>query len=74
MMKEEYSFEELVAELGSAFLCVETGIEPNYSNSASYLKGWSDFFRENRKQTILQACSMAQKAVEFVLEKTKVGA
>lgn len=68
MMEEQYSYEELVAELGSAFLCVETKVEPDYENSASYLKGWSEFFKNNRKQTILQACSQAQKAVSYILE------
>jgi len=69
MIKEEYSFEELIAEIGSAFLCVETGIEPNYENSASYLRGWSNYFKNNRKQTILQACSQAQKAVEYIASR-----
>lgn len=70
IVEEKYSFEELIAEIGSAFLCVETGVEPNYENSASYIKGWSEFFRNNRKQTILQACSQANKAVEFVIKNS----
>lgn len=38
----DYSREELVAEMGSAFLCAEAGIESTLDNSAAYLKGWLD--------------------------------
>jgi antirestriction protein ArdC len=38
----DYSREELVAELGSLFLCAEAGIESTLDNSAAYLKGWLD--------------------------------
>src|SRR6201987_1671271 len=38
---ESYSKEELVAEMGSAFLCGMSGIErETIPNSAAYLKGW----------------------------------
>ena len=38
---DEYSKEELVAELGSAFLCVEAGIDNSQiENSAAYIQGW----------------------------------
>jgi antirestriction protein ArdC len=38
----DYSRGELVAELGSLFLCAEAGIESTLDNSAAYLKGWLD--------------------------------
>ena len=39
--QESYSKEELIAEIGSAFLCNHCGVESNgsFSNSVSYIKG-----------------------------------
>ena len=36
-----YSFEEMVAEMGAAYLCAEAGISPAViDNQASYIAGW----------------------------------
>ena len=41
-----YTREELVAEMGAAFLCAEAGIEdPTIDNSAAYIAGWLSFLR-----------------------------
>jgi antirestriction protein ArdC len=66
--KERYSYEELVAEIGSAFLMAEAGLKVQYENTTAYLQGWSKFLRENKK-AILQASSDAKKAVEYILQK-----
>ena len=65
-----YAFEELVAELGSCFLCAETGInKPELlENSESYIKGWLTAFR-NDPSMIVKASSKAQKAVKYILDK-----
>ena len=68
--KEEYSKEELVAELGSAFLCAETGIssENLIINSAAYVKSWISVLK-NDAQFIISASSKARKAAEYILNK-----
>lgn len=63
-----YSREELVAELGSAFLCAEAGIENTLDNSAAYLKGWLDALRGDAR-LIVTAASAAQRAADFILDQ-----
>ncbi|NEQ48251.1 MAG: hypothetical protein F6K00_33840 [Leptolyngbya sp. SIOISBB] len=36
----EYAFEELVAELGTAFVCNELGLMPELEHHASYIEDW----------------------------------
>ena len=67
---KEYSLEELVAVIGSAFLCAEAGIKPDFKNVAAYCKGWIKVLQNDQK-IIFKAASMAQKAVDFILNKTK---
>jgi antirestriction protein ArdC len=62
----DYSREELVAEMGSAFLCAEAGIESTLDNSAAYLKGWLGALRGDAR-LIVTAASAAQRAVDFIL-------
>jgi len=66
--RSEYSFEELVAEIGSAMLCSQMGIEFSIENSASYVSGWAEFLKEDKKTAIVRASAKAQKAVEFILK------
>ena len=62
-----YSKEELVAELGSAFLCHESGITAKViDNQASYISGWLEKLKGD-KRLIVQAASHAQKAVDYLL-------
>ncbi len=63
-----YGKEELVAEMGAAFLCGEAGIasEPIVGNSASYLQGWLTSIREDAT-LLIKAASEAQKAVDYIL-------
>lgn len=62
----DYSREEFVAELGSAFLCAEAGIESTLSNSAAYLKGWLEALKGDARM-IVTAASAAQRAADFIL-------
>ena len=65
-----YSFEELVAECGSAFLCNEAGIGGStLDNSAAYIASWSKKLRSEPKW-IVQASAQASKAADLVLGKT----
>src|ERR1039457_2340718 len=62
-----YCKEELIAEMGAAFLCglAEIG-ERTIDNSAAYLKGWLEQLRHD-KTLIVQAAAQAQKAADFIL-------
>lgn len=64
---EAYSFEELVAELGAAFLCALTGIENQRTieEHAKYIHGWQEFLRSD-PGCFMRAASEAQKAVDFL--------
>ena len=65
---EIYSKEELVAELGSAFLINHLGIETEgtFQNSASYIESWLQVLRNDNK-FIVSASSKAEKAVNYIL-------
>ena len=62
----DYSREELIAEMGSAFLCAEAGIESTLDNSAAYLKGWLEALKGDAR-LIVTAASAAQCAADFIL-------
>lgn len=64
---EKYSKEELIAEMTSAFLCAEMGIDNNdlAENQAAYLKGWIKALKGDSK-LIITAASAAQKAFKFI--------
>ncbi|MCT4662805.1 MAG: zincin-like metallopeptidase domain-containing protein [Tissierellales bacterium] len=64
---ESYSFEELVAEIGSSMLCSMSGIiDSTIDNSASYIDGWLTQLRNDHK-LIFKASSKAQKSCEFII-------
>jgi antirestriction protein ArdC len=59
-----YALEELVAEIGSAFLCAEFGFD-TVSRSAGYLENWLKACKENPR-AIFAAASNASKAAEYL--------
>ncbi|MDE2106303.1 MAG: DUF1738 domain-containing protein [Patescibacteria group bacterium] len=64
---DPYCKEELVAELGAAFLCGQAEIAARtIENSAAYLKEWLTRLRDD-KALIVQAAAQAQKAADFIL-------
>jgi antirestriction protein ArdC len=61
-----YSREELVAEMGAAFLCGFSGIENStIDNSAAYIQGWLKVLKEDSRMVKIAACQ-AQKAVDLI--------
>ncbi|WP_300915931.1 ArdC family protein [Bacteroides acidifaciens] len=64
----EYSKEELVAEIGSANLMNILGIESDKSfrNSTAYIQGWLSKLRNDVK-FIVSASGKAEKAVKYIL-------
>lgn len=67
-----YSQEELVAEMGSAFLGMEAAIvRDQHEKSAAYLKEWLDALKEpDHRRWIVQAANQAGRAADFILGRT----
>lgn len=66
---EAYAFEELVAEMGSAFLNGHCGVAGTLHH-ASYIHAWLQALRNDRR-LVFSAASMAQKAADFVLPQAQ---
>lgn len=65
----EYSKEELVAEMGAAFLCGHAGIEQNtLENSAAYIQGWLKVLKKD-KTLLVHAAAQAQKGADYILNR-----
>lgn len=65
---EGYAMEELVAEIGAAFLSADLGITPQLRDDhASYIASWLKVLK-NDKRAIFTASSYAQRAATFLHE------
>lgn len=63
---EGYAREELVAELGSAFLCADLGLTPEVRDDhAAYIGSWLKVLKHD-KRAIFSAAAHAQRAVDFL--------
>jgi len=63
---QAYAAEELIAEMGSAFLCADLGISPEVRDDhASYLAHWLDVLQKD-SHAIFTAASLAQRAGEYL--------
>jgi len=63
---EGYAAEELVAELGSAFLCADLGLTPEpRPDHAAYVESWLRVLK-NDKRAIFTAASHAERAAAFL--------
>jgi antirestriction protein ArdC len=62
-----YSFEELVAEIGSGLVCAHLGL-PNelHDSHASYVAHWLSILRGD-KTAIIHAASKAEQAFNYML-------
>ena len=61
-----YAMEELVAEIGAAFLCFDLGITPEIrEDHAGYIASWLTVLK-NDTRAIFAAASHAQKAADFL--------
>jgi antirestriction protein ArdC len=68
---DEYSKEELVAELGALYLEAITGIQAivdDVKNSQAYINGWISKLKSDPK-LIMSASTKAHEAVELILSK-----
>ncbi len=63
---EGYSMEELVAEMGAAFLCADLGITPEVrEDHAAYIASWLKVLR-NDKRAVFAAAAHAQRAADYL--------
>jgi len=68
---DPYAKEELVAEMGAAFLCGQAGIvERTMDNSAAYIASWLQRLKNDPK-LVVQAAGQAQKAADYILAKNE---
>jgi len=66
-----YAMEELVAEIGAAFLCADLGITPETrEDHTAYIASWLKVLKEDKK-AIFAAASHAQKATDYLHEVVK---
>tara|TARA_R100000808_G_C2141879_1_gene149705 strand:- start:665 stop:1567 length:903 start_codon:yes stop_codon:yes gene_type:complete len=67
-----YAMEELVAEIGSAFLCSHLGItKAPTPNHAKYLNNWLEVLKEDKK-AIFKAFSLSKVSSEHLLELDQI--
>jgi antirestriction protein ArdC len=71
---EGYAAEELVAELGSAFLCADLDLTPEpREDHAAYIASWAKVLK-NDKRAIFTAASHAQRAADYLHSLQDTGA
>lgn len=64
---KDYAREELIAEMGSAFLCAALGIVPTVRH-ADYISAWLEVLREDSR-AIFRAASVATRAADWLLAR-----
>ena len=63
----DYGKEELIAEMGAAFLCGQAGIKPAViENQAAYIGGWLKQLKKDKK-LVIAAAGAGQKAADWIL-------
>lgn len=67
---EDYSKEELIAEIGAAALVNHAGLETSgtLTNSAAYIQSWLKALQDD-KRLIVSASGKAEKAVNLILNR-----
>lgn len=67
---DPYCKEELIAEIGAAFLCGHVGIlDRTIDNTAAYIQGWLKKLQADNT-LVVKAAAQAEKAVNFILGVT----
>lgn len=65
-----YAFEELVAEMGGAFLCAYLGFDTVPQNAA-YIESWIRVLKED-KRAIVRASGKAREACQYMLDSLQI--
>jgi len=64
--EEAYAMEELVAELGAAFVCADLDLAPEpREQHAAYIVNWIEVLKDD-KRAIFAASSQAQRAADYL--------
>ena len=64
--KDDYAFEELIAEIGSSYICGLCGLNAStLENQVSYIDNWLKTLKSDSSY-LIQASQKAQKALEFL--------
>ena len=71
----DYAFEELIAELGSMFVCADLHVpavydegDPHFEQHAAYLKSWLSHFTD-KPDTLFSAAARADLAAAYICER-----
>jgi len=65
--KEEYSREEMIAEMGASYLLELSEIPFPINMAANYINGWSTAVKED-KYLFIKSASQAERALRYILE------
>lgn len=69
-----YAVEELVAEIGAAFVCATQGVSPEpREDHAAYIAHWLDVLRAD-KRAVVSASAQAQRAADYIASMAEVSA
>ncbi|MDD4150723.1 MAG: zincin-like metallopeptidase domain-containing protein [Bacteroidales bacterium] len=68
---KEYAFEELIAEISSAFIMAFLGYESRITDNVDYIDNWLAVMK-NDKKYIIQASSQAQTASNYILQNVNI--
>lgn len=69
--KEDYAHEELIAELGSVFICAQLGLVKNISQNAAYIQSWLAALKEDTRY-IIKMISYSERACKFILKEFNI--
>lgn len=67
----DYAFEELIAELGSAFLCAHFQIPASLTSTTAYVKSWLTVL-QNDHAYLLKAMKFSDSAMNYLIEKKPI--
>ncbi|MBN2776143.1 MAG: DNA primase, partial [Bacteroidales bacterium] len=64
---KEYAFEELIAEINSAFILAVLGYESRITDNVTYIDNWLQVMKDDKK-FVVSAASQAQAAADYILQ------
>lgn len=68
--KQDRALEELIAEIGAAFLCAEFGVKSDLQNTTAYIQSWIRALN-NDTNFIFKASKLANDAVNYLMAFNK---
>jgi len=68
---KEYAFEELIAEINSAFILAVLGYESRITDNVTYIDNWLQVMKDDKK-FVVSAASQAQAAADYILKTANI--